>query len=71
VVEYLAIKLVAQEAIKVASFLRALSYNSTDLAPIQIYTDSTNVQALTKGGRPVLKERYTDIKLYKIKDNIK
>jgi hypothetical protein len=43
VAEYLAIELVAQEAIKVASFLRALSYKGTDLAPIQIYTDSTNV----------------------------
>ena len=71
VVEYLAIESVIQEAIKVTSFLRALSYNGTDLAPIQIYTDSINVQALTKGERPVLKERYADIKLYKIKDNIK
>jgi hypothetical protein len=71
VVEYLAIKSVAQEAIKVASFLRALGYNGTDLALIQIYIDSANVQALTKGRRPVLKERYVDIKLYKIKDNIK
>jgi hypothetical protein len=43
VVEYLVIELVAQEVIKVASFLRALSYNGTDLALIQIYTDSTNV----------------------------
>jgi hypothetical protein len=43
VAEYLAIELVAQEAIKVASFLRALGYNGTDLAPIQIYTDSANV----------------------------
>ena len=71
VVEYLAIELVVQEAIKVATFLRALSYNGTDLALIQIYTDSINVQALTKGERPILKECYTDIKLYKIKDNIK
>jgi hypothetical protein len=43
VAEYLAIESVAQEAIKVASFLRALSYNGTDLALIQIYTDSANV----------------------------
>ena len=43
VAEYLVIKLVTQEAIKVASFLRALSYNGTDLALIQIYTDSINV----------------------------
>ena len=68
--EYLAIESVAQEAIKVASFLRALGYNGTDLAPIQIYTDSANVQALTKGERPVLKERHADIKLCKIKDDI-
>ena len=34
VAKYLAIKLVAQKAIKVVSFLRALSYNSTDLALI-------------------------------------
>jgi hypothetical protein len=70
VAEYLAIESVAQEAIKIASFLRALGYNGTDLAPIQIYTDSANVQALTKGGRPVLKERHADIKLCKIKDDI-
>ena len=34
VAEYLAIELVVKEAIKVASFLRALSYNGTDLALI-------------------------------------
>jgi len=34
VVEYLVIELAAQEAIKIASFLRALGYNGTDLAPI-------------------------------------
>ena len=38
---------------------------------VQIYTDSANVQALTNGARPVLKERHVDIKLCKIKDNIK
>ena len=68
--KYLAIKTVAQKAIKIVSFLRALGYKSTNLAPIQIYTDSTNAQALIKGGRPVLKECYADIKLCKIKDNI-
>jgi len=43
VVEYLAIKLVAQEAIRIASFLRAFSYKGIDLAPIQIYINSMNV----------------------------
>ena len=71
VAEYLAIKSAAQEVIKIASFLRALGYRGTDLAPIQIYTDSANVQALTNGVQPVLKERHVDIKLCKIKDNIK
>ena len=33
--------------------------------------DSVNIQALTKGERLVLKEHYTDIKLCKIKDDIK
>ena len=49
VVEYLAIKLVAQKAIKVASFLKALGYNGTDLALIQIYIDSANVLSSHQG----------------------
>ena len=43
VAKYLAInKSAAQEAIKIATFLRALGYNGIDLAPIWIYTDSAN-----------------------------
>ena len=43
VTKYLAIELVAQEIIKVASFLRAFGYNGIDLALIQIYIDSVNI----------------------------
>jgi len=71
VAEYLVIESAVQEAIKITTFLRALGYNGMDLASVQIYTDNVNVQALTKGKRPVLKECHVDIKLYKIKDDIK
>ena len=71
VAEYLVIESVVQEVIKVMRFLRALSYKGIDLALVQIYIDSANVQMLTQGVWLVLKEYHMDIKLCKIKDDIK
>ena len=42
VVEYLVIESAVQEAIKIATFLRAFGYNGIDLALIWIYTDNIN-----------------------------